>query len=56
VQKLYLVDVGICTMYILNKWIQLQYGVKPYSNLGAFHVNKLGRPLRNMSVDLANYA
>ncbi len=53
-QKLYFVDVGFCT--ILSKWIQLQYGGKPYSNLGAFHVNQLGRTLGNMSLDVANYA
>jgi hypothetical protein len=37
---MYIVNVGFCTMYILNKWIQLQYGGKCYSNLRAFHVNQ----------------
>ncbi len=42
-------------MYILSKWIQLQYGGKHYSNLGAFHVNQLGRTLGDMSLEGANY-
>jgi hypothetical protein len=53
--KLYLLNVGFCTMYISSKWIQLQYGGKHYSNLGPFCVNKLGRMLRNMSLEGANY-
>jgi hypothetical protein len=42
-------------MYILSKWIQLQYGVKHYSNLGAFHANQLGRTVGEMSLEGANY-
>jgi len=42
-------------MYILSKWIQLQYGGKHYSNLGAFCVDQLGRMVRNMSLEGANY-
>jgi hypothetical protein len=34
--EIYLINVGFCIVYILNKWIQLQYGGKCYYNLGAF--------------------
>jgi hypothetical protein len=53
--KLYLVNVGFCIVYILSKWIQLQYGGKHYYNLGAFHLNQHGRMLRDMLVEGANY-
>jgi hypothetical protein len=42
-------------MYILSKWIRLQYGVKRYSNLRAFHANQLGRTLGDMLLEGANY-
>jgi hypothetical protein len=48
--EMYLINVGFCTMYILNKWIQLQYGNKHYSNLWAFHVNQHGCMLGDMSL------
>jgi len=53
--KLYFLNVGLCIMYILNKWIQLQYGGKDYSNLRAFHVNRPSRTLGEMSLEGANY-
>jgi hypothetical protein len=53
--KMYLIIVGFCTMYILNKWIQLQYGGKHYSNLGAFCVNQPRSMLGDMSLEGANY-
>jgi hypothetical protein len=53
--KLYFVNVGFCIVYILNKWIQLQYGGKHYYNLGAFCLNKPGRTLGNMLLEGANY-
>jgi hypothetical protein len=42
-------------VYILNKWIQLRYGGKRYFNLRAFHVNKHGCMLEDMSLEGANY-
>ncbi len=33
----------------------IKYGVKCYLNLGAFHVNQLGRTLRDMLLEGANY-
>jgi hypothetical protein len=42
-------------MHNSNKWIQLQYGGKQYSNLGAFHVNQPTRTMRNMSLEGVNY-
>jgi hypothetical protein len=53
--EIYHINVGFCIMYILSKWIQLQYGGKRYYNLGAFHVNQLGCMLKNMSLKGANY-
>jgi hypothetical protein len=53
--KLYLVNVGFCIVYILSKWIQLQYVGKHYSNLRAFHVNQHSRMLGDMSLEGANY-
>jgi hypothetical protein len=53
--ELYLVNVRLCIVYILNKWIQLQYGGKYYSNLRVFHVNQLGKTLGEMSLEGANY-
>jgi uncharacterized protein with beta-barrel porin domain len=52
--KLYIVNLGLCIMYILSKWIQSQYGGKPYYNLGAFHVNQHSRTLREISLEGAN--
>ncbi len=52
---MYLVNVGLCTMYILSKWIQLQYGSKHYSNLRAFNVNQPSKTLGEMSLEGANY-
>jgi len=37
--EMYIVNVGFCIMYILSKWIQLQYGGKCYSNLKTFRVD-----------------
>jgi len=42
-------------MYILSKWIQLQYGGECYSNLRDFCVNQPSRTLREMSLEGANY-
>jgi hypothetical protein len=42
-------------MYILNKWIQLQYGGKHYFNLKAFCVNQPSSMLGDMSLEGANY-
>ncbi len=42
-------------MYILSKWIQLQFRGKRYSNLGAFHVNQPSSTLGDMSLEGANY-
>jgi hypothetical protein len=53
--NLYLVNVGFCIVYILSKWIQLQYRGKHCFNLWAFCVNKLGRMLGDMSLEGANY-
>jgi hypothetical protein len=53
--ELYLVNVKFCAMYILSKWIQLQYGGKRFFNFGAFHVNQPNRMLGDMSLDGANY-
>jgi hypothetical protein len=39
----------------LSKWIQLQYGGKHYSNLGAFCVNQPNHMLEDMSLKGANY-
>jgi hypothetical protein len=52
---MYLVNVRFCTMYILSKRIQLQYGGKRYSNLKAFYVNQPGSMLGDMSLEGANY-
>ncbi len=52
---MYFVNVGFCIVYILSKWIQLQYGVKCYSNLRAFHVNQPGRKIGDMLLEGANY-
>ncbi len=48
-------NVGFCIVYILSKWIQLQYGGKHHSNLGASHVNQSGRTLGDMLLEGANY-
>jgi hypothetical protein len=53
--ELHLIDVGFCIVYVLSKWIQLQYGGQRYSNLKTFHVNQLGRTLGDMSLEGANY-
>ncbi len=53
--KFYLKDVGFITMYILNKWIQLQYGGKRYFNLRAFCFYQPSRTLGYMSLEGANY-
>jgi hypothetical protein len=53
--KLYLINVRLSIMYILNKWIQLQYGGKCYSNFGTFHVNQPNKTLGDMSLEGANY-
>ncbi len=53
--EMYFVNVGFWIMYILSKWIRLQYGVKRYSNLRAFHANQLGRTLGDMLLEGANY-
>jgi hypothetical protein len=53
--KLYLVNVRLCTTFYFFKWIQLQYGGKCYSNLGAFHVNQPSRTLGEMSLEGTNY-
>ncbi len=42
-------------MYILRKWIQLQYGGKRYSNLVTFHVNQPYRMSGDMSLGGVNY-
>jgi hypothetical protein len=52
--EIYFVNVGFCIVYILNKWIQLQYGGKCYSNLGAFWVNWPSRMVEDMSIEGAN--
>jgi hypothetical protein len=53
--EIYLENVGFCIVYILSKWIQLQYGGKCYSNLGTFLVNQPGHMLQDMSLEGANY-
>jgi hypothetical protein len=53
--EIYLVNVGFCIVYILSRWIQLQYGGKHYSNLKAFQVNQPNCILKNMSIEGANY-
>ncbi len=52
---MYLVNVGFCIAYILSKLIQLQYGGKCRSNLGAFHVNQSDRTLGDILLEGANY-
>jgi hypothetical protein len=52
---MYFVNVGFCIVYILNKWIQLQYGGKHYYNLKAFCVNQPSNMLGGMSLEGANY-
>jgi hypothetical protein len=42
-------------VYILSKWIQLQYGGKCYSNLRVFHVNQSSRTLKDILLEGANY-
>jgi hypothetical protein len=53
--EIYSINVGFYIMYILSKWIQLQYGGKRYSNLGAFWVNWPSCMVENMSIEGANY-
>jgi len=53
--ELHFVDVGFCIVYVLSKWIQLQYGGKHYSNLRTFHVNQPSRTLGDLSLKGANY-
>jgi hypothetical protein len=53
--ELYLINVGFCIMYVLSKWIQLQYGGKHYSNLGAFCDTQPSRTLGYMLLEGANY-
>jgi hypothetical protein len=47
-EKYFFVNVGFCIMYILNKWIQLQYGGKNYS----IHYSFLHTPLTNHNLKL----
>jgi hypothetical protein len=42
-------------MHKSSRWIQLQYGGKQYSNLGAFHVNQPCRTMRDKSLEGGNY-
>ncbi len=42
-------------MYILSKWIQLQYGGKHYSNLKSFQVNQPNHILEDMLIEGTNY-
>jgi hypothetical protein len=53
--KIYLVNVRFCNVYILSKWIQLQYGGKCYFDLGAFRINQPTWILEDMSLEGANY-
>jgi hypothetical protein len=53
--EIYLVNVGFFFVYILSKWIQLQYGGKRYYNLGAFWVSQLGHMVPDMLIEGANY-
>jgi len=53
--KIYFINVGVCVVYILSKWIRLQYGGKCYSNLKAFQVNQPGCMLEDMLIEGGNY-
>jgi hypothetical protein len=53
--EMYFINVGFCIVYILHKWIQLQYGGKCYFYLKAFRVNQPSNMLGNMSLEGANY-
>jgi hypothetical protein len=52
---MYLINVGFCIVYNLNKWIQLQYGGKHCFILRTFRVNKLAYMSKDMSLEGANY-
>jgi hypothetical protein len=53
--EIYLVNVGFYIVYILSKWIQLQYWGKHYYNLRAFWVSWHGHMVEDMSIEGANY-
>jgi hypothetical protein len=53
--EIYLINVRFCIVYILSKWIQLQYGGKHYSNLKAFQVNQPNHTLEDMLIEGTNY-
>jgi hypothetical protein len=53
--KIYVINVGFYIVYILSKWIQLQYGGKHYSNLKSFQVNQPNHILEDMLIKGTNY-